>query len=243
MEVTGSALAGRQLRSLLEITLRRHEHTRIRTYPFTVMLLNLGVCVYVDQFLQNDLFHGLSLFLLAETSFGVLCLIVVFNAAVAPVLDRTRILPVDRRVRFLFTLLALIRHPLTLGWSGSTMLFLLVLSRYTVMSAVLTAVLVTLFVFTIITLFSLRVSSTRPRLLSIRELVLMMVTATFLYIIISLMFSIESPAEHVPLISWTAHGIASGRTGDFGSGIRDLVLLTVISVLSLGLGFLRRRGG
>ena len=100
---------------------------KVRLFPFVFAFLNILLCAYFDQYLQND-FDGyyLHLFFFIQTIFAVLFAVFFFKQGPEEMLFKTQIFPVSSWNRFRYIVLSNLRQPLSLTWSVTTSLFFIV---------------------------------------------------------------------------------------------------------------------
>jgi len=226
-------VSGRDARGLLlsALKLRRRDHP-IRWSVGTAVLgvANLFFCAYMERF-TGDARGTTTLlpFLAVESGILLTAIAAVYLGEMEVLLRKTALLPYPGRIRFQFTLTALLRHPAILVLWGTAVFALAVIGptgwipiiASTVFSILLGTLLLTCFC-TVLTVPALFRSSGTP-----------IIAITGLFILGMVFWSATSSAEHllaaVLPIRWTADGIGAAQAGQFGRAAFMACLLVLPS--------------
>ena len=205
--------------------------------PAVAGILNLVFCSYCEKFLKTDVtgFY-LTLFLFIEASFLIsLSATNLFSTSI-DILARTKIFPVPPASRLLFVIVADMRRPLALSLMGSTVLFLAIVFRHSLLQAIAAGVLFTLFILVIEILFAAGILAAIRRSVTAGGVVALLGSIVLVILIGSLVFHFSSLLSMNPLLRWTTNGILAAGRSDGLSFLGSIGWLTLTGIVAMLIG-------
>jgi hypothetical protein len=181
---------------------------KVRLFPFIFAFLNILLCAYFDQYLQND-FDGyyLHLFFFIQTIFAVLFAVGFFKQSTEEMLSKTLIFPVSSWNRFKYIVISNLRQPLSLTWSLTTSLFFIVFynqNRLTAATAIINFLLIILAVNSIVAFGNLLLKK------SYRFVLTLSLIFSFLFfcaLVSAVFFNFHEVLRGISVVSWATAGI------------------------------------
>jgi hypothetical protein len=185
---------------------------KVRLFPFIFAFLNILLCAYFDQYLQND-FDGyyLHLFFFIQTIFAVLFAVGFFKQSTEEILSKTLIFPVSSWNRFQYIVMSNLRQPLSLTWSLTTSLFFIVFynqNRLTAAAAIISFLLTILAINSIMALGILLLNKSY-RFVSTLSLIFSFLF--FCALSSAVIFNFHEVLQGIPVVSWATAGIIAAQ--------------------------------
>jgi len=219
--------------SLLLIAERKtapFERSKVRAHPVVFAAANLFFCGAMDHLLKEDPGgHYLSLFLFIEASICFLFSIGFHFQSLREILVKTSVFPATGWDRFLFTVVCIVRKPLTLALWLTAGLFMIVFYRRSPSAAAFGVALFSMMLLDTILLGSIMA------LLSIRSVEAMgalffaIALAMIFLLVGAMVFHTGGILGALPVVSWAASGITAAEAGNgIGAASNFLYLLAMM---------------
>lgn len=235
-QLHGSKSAVVSLLSIMSMKATSEEGS-FRAHPFVIAGANLFLCIYLEQRLRFDVDnHYLGLFIFLEASAWALLMISYFARSLTLVLVRTSIFPLTPVDRYAFAYVAGLRRPVMLGLWLTTLLFLAVFYRRTLLVAVSV---IAVYSFMLLVLSALTTTLQFIFLRLSRPASGAGVLVAFGFVVLlagTYLFHAASLPGVVPIVAQTTSALAGIQRGDFQGAGWNFGVLVVVLVAAFFIG-------
>lgn len=202
---------------------------RVQIFPFVFAFINILLCSYFDQYLQNDPDgYYLQLFLFVQASVGVLFAVGFYKQGIEEVLLKTQIFPVSSWNRFFYIVKCNLRRPLSMAWILTTALFFLVFYRQERVIAFAAILFFLLIILVIETAVAAVILLSKKSYYTVSGLGVLVVFLLFGILVSSIIFNYHAALIKIPVVSWATAGILAVQKSDITSaGVNALLFLLI----------------